>query len=96
MALFTLTYKLGYVLELLIAGKLNRFHFIDGSLSDTAVSSIDALRNPGRGHHHRSGRGQQPVNPAAAGEAGVPGQGGMGKKSNSTSQLSAAGKHGDS
>ena len=76
MALFTLTYKAGYIWEqgkhllLLIA--------VDGSLSDTTVDNL-----------HRNQR----MNPRG-GSGGAIRQGpdtGLGKKSNSTSQLSAAG-----
>lgn len=55
----------------------------DGSLSDTAVSSIDNLRHA----RHEGGRGGR----SAGNSAGPAGAAGMGKKSNSTSQLSAAG-----
>ena len=58
----------------------------DGSLSDTAVSSIDALER--QRNQRMQARGQGP--PGAPGPGG-PGGGGMGKKSSSTSQLSAAG-----
>jgi hypothetical protein len=55
-------------------------------LSDTAVSSIDALDRP-RHQRHEGGRGGRTAANAAANAASA----GMGKKSNSTSQLSAAG-----
>ena len=71
---------------------------VDGSLSDTAVSSVGMLDRQKHPNLHRPGgaggsnqqlqqQQQQSGGPNAAG-----GPGGMGKKSNSTSQLSAAGK----
>ena len=63
---------------------------VDGSLSDTAVSSInDPYRSsmiPGPGILQKGPGG------VAGGNTTPGGGGGMGKKSNSTSQLSAAGK----
>ena len=76
MALFTLTYKAGYIWE---QGKHFLLLFaVDGSLSDTTVDNL-----------HRNQR----MNPRG-GSGGAIRQGpdtGLGKKSNSTSQLSAAG-----
>ena len=72
---------------------------VDGSLSDTAVSSVGMLDRQKHPNLHRPGGGvggsnqqlqQQPGGPGGPNAAGGPG--GMGKKSNSTSQLSAAGK----
>ena len=79
--------KLGYLVEIL-SDKQGNFLTVDGSLSDTAVSSV-GLHQKGmdaRGHLHPGQRGG--AGNAAAGS----GEGGLGKKSNSTSQLSAAGK----
>lgn len=79
---------------------------IDGSLSDTALTSMDALerqrnqRQDPRGL--RSGAGTSPSGGGGGGGGGGTGGGagnsgggpgvGMGKKSSSTSQLSAAGR----
>lgn len=74
------------------------FLTVDGSLSDTAVSSADIYGGTmNRGMDPR-GRGGNAASAAAGGAGGqqqgnnAAGPGGMGKKSNSTSQLSAAGK----
>ena len=97
--MFSVQYHVGFVIETMKTTSKSQigesniliFHIIvDGSLSDTAVSSMDPLlqnRGMGPGGQLRQG-GQKGNN--NAGPAG-PGQGGMGKKSNSTSQLSAAG-----
>jgi len=60
----------------------------DGSLSDTAVSSIDPVDRQ-RHPRHESSRGRGGA--TATGNAAAGNSAGMGKKSNSTSQLSAAG-----
>lgn len=65
---------------------------VDGSLSDTAVSSGGILmpdRHPNL-HRPAGGAGGQNQNQSVDGQEAA--EGGMGKKSNSTSQLSAAGK----
>ena len=119
---FSLRTKVGYLIEQVVefpatpprrpTGKqtLTRTLYllaVDGSLSDTAVSSInDPYRGQmGGGMGGGMGSGQfarsTPVGPMTtpAGGPGAPpggivqpGGGGMGKKSNSTTQLSAAGK----
>ena len=61
----------------------------DGSLSDTAVSSIDPIDRMRHSRHEASRGGR--AGAAAAGNAAAAGSAGLGKKSNSTSQLSAAG-----
>ena len=97
-AVFLFRTKLGFILEHLFepAGKVNLFNkypyfvTVDGSLSDTAVSSInDPYRgqNLGPGGLHKGPLGA--TTNQQGGPIGV--GGGMGKKSNSTSQLSAAG-----
>ncbi|CAB4060956.1 RIMS2 [Lepeophtheirus salmonis] len=63
---------------------------LDGSLSDTAVSSLDALdRQKQVKDALRKGQSIGPDNMGQSG--GNPSSSGLGKKSNSTSQLSAAG-----
>ena len=78
MALFTLTYKAGYIWE---QGTNTLFFHIsvDGSLSDTTVDNL-----------HRNQR-MDPRGSSGAIRQGPNSQSGLGKKSNSTSQLSAAG-----
>ena len=80
MALFTFQYQTGYYFERLIDGGNFFIITVDGSLSDTTV---DAL--------HRNSR-MDPRGSGGAIRQGPNPQGGLGKKSNSTSQLSAAGK----
>ena len=71
----------------------------DGSLSDTAVSSLDALdrqRNIRFDTRSTSGAGGGGLGSKLGGPSGgnmVGGGPGMGKKSSSTSQLSAAGNN---
>ena len=117
---FSLRTKVGYLIEQVVefpatpprrpTGKqtLTRTLYlltVDGSLSDTAVSSInDPYRGQMGGGMGGMGSGQfarsTPVGPmttpgggpAPPGGIVQPGGGGMGKKSNSTTQLSAAGK----
>ena len=118
---FSLRTKVGYLIEQVVefpatpprrpTGKqtLTRTLYlfaVDGSLSDTAVSSInDPYRGQmGGGMGGGMGSGQfarsTPVGPMTTPAGGPappggivqPGGGGMGKKSNSTTQLSAAGK----
>jgi hypothetical protein len=94
MSVLSLKCHIGYYWDTLTdGGTLTHFFdaffsrfFQDGSLSDTAVSSIDALDRP-RHQRHEGGRGGRTAANAAANAASA----GMGKKSNSTSQLSAAG-----
>lgn len=74
----------------------------DGSLSDTALGSVDHLDRPQRGIRFdtRSTQGPGGLKGGLGNKIGSQGQGGpgsdpagMGRKSNSTSQLSATGKH---
>ena len=102
MGLFTMSCYVGMMWEVATdAGKhpnpLPTSFLSDGSLSDTAVSSLDALdRQRNMRLEARGGRGAGPGgaggNAASPSGPGLAGGGGMGKKSNSTSQLSAAGR----
>lgn len=68
---------------------------VDGSLSDTAVSSGGILmpdRHPNL-HRPAGGAGGQNQSVDGQNQEAADGPGGMGKKSNSTTQLSAAGKN---
>ena len=66
---------------------------VDGSLSDTAVSSGGILMPDRHPNLHRPAGGAGGQNQSVDGQEAADGPGGMGKKSNSTSQLSAAGKN---